>query len=190
MASDSADYSPAPERFRDYLLFLARSCLGWKEQARLSPSDVVQQTLLEAHQKQHQFRGHTDAEMAAWLRQMLAYRLADAQRALGRALRDVSRECSLEAMLDDSSARMGSWLAGEQSSPSDHAVREEELLRLAGALAQLPTDQQQAVERKHLHGQTIAAIAQEMGRTEAAVGGLLRRGMTQLRELLAHDSES
>jgi RNA polymerase sigma-70 factor (ECF subfamily) len=183
-----AGYSPLPERFRDYLLLLARSYLGGREGAKLAPSDVVQQTLLEAHRKRGQFRGHSDAELAGWLRQMLTFCIADALRARGRGKRDVARERSLEAVIAESSARLEAWLAAEQSSPSERAVREEELIRLAAALAGLPEDQRRAVELKHLHGYTVAAIALEMGRSETAVGGLLRRGMTHLRELLAHES--
>jgi RNA polymerase sigma-70 factor (ECF subfamily) len=178
-------YHPAPERFRDYLLLLARTHLGRALRGQLTPSDIVQQTLLEAHRKRGQFRGQSDAELAAWLRQMLAYGIADALRAQGRAKRDVARERSLEAGLEASSARLSGWLAANQSSPSQRAVQQEELLRLAGALARLPEDQRTAVELKHLHGRPVAVIAQEMGRSETAVGGLLRRGMTRLRQLLA-----
>ena len=185
MDHQAGAYRPAPERFRDYLLLLARAQLGGLRRGQLAPSDIVQQTLLEAHRKRDQFRGRSDAELAAWLRQMLAYGIGDAVRAQGRARRDVARERSLEAALDESSARLAAWLAAEQSSPSQRAVRQEELLHLAAALAQLPEDQRTAVELKHLHGRSVAAIAAEMGRSETAVGGLLRRGMTRLRELLA-----
>jgi RNA polymerase sigma-70 factor (ECF subfamily) len=184
MAQEAETYIPAPERFRDYLLVLARLHLGGRLRGRLAPSDVVQQTLMEAYRKRAQFRGHSDAELAAWLRQMLAYAIADACRAHARCKRDLARERSLEAALCDSASRLDTWLAAEQSSPSQRAVHQEQLLRLAAVLARLPDDQRTAVELKHLAGYSVAAIAQEMGRTETAVGGLLRRGMTRLRELL------
>ena len=83
---DPAAESPGPglERFREYLRLLARQHIG-QLRGKLDASDLVQQTLLEAHRKRDQFRGHGDAELAGWLRKLLAYTLADAVRALGRA---------------------------------------------------------------------------------------------------------
>ena len=149
----------ALERFRHYLLLLARLQLGRQAQGKLAPSDVVQQTLLEAHRKREQFRGTTDAERAAWLRQMLAFNLADALRHLGRGKRDVARERSLEQELEQSSIRLGSWLAAEQSSPSEHAVRHEEAVRVAGALVRLPETTREAVMLRYYEGLSLDEIS-------------------------------
>ena len=70
--------------------------------------------MLEAYKQQEQFRGQSEAELTAWLRQILAHNLADAVRGFRRAKRDVAREHSLEMALDQSSARLEAWLAAEQ----------------------------------------------------------------------------
>jgi RNA polymerase sigma-70 factor (ECF subfamily) len=172
------------ERFREYLLLLARLQLDPRWQAKLDPSDLVQQTLLQAHQAWDQFRGHTAAERAAWLRQILARVLSNAVRDLTRAKRDLGRERSLEAALEQSSARLEAWLAAAESSPSESVERHEQLLRLAEALAQLPQDQREAVTLHHLQGRSLAELAQHLNRSESAVAGLLHRGFKKLREVL------
>jgi RNA polymerase sigma-70 factor (ECF subfamily) len=175
----------ALDRFRAYLRLLARLHLDPRLRGKLDPSDVVQQSLLQAHQALAQFRGRSDAELAAWLRQILARNLAQAVRAFARVRRDVARERSLEAALADSSARLDAWLAAEQSSPSQQAQRNEETLRLAEALEQLPEAQREALVLQHWQGWSLAQIGTQLDRTPAAVAGLIKRGLKQLRLLLA-----
>ena len=183
------------EAYRDYLRLLAGAQLDPRLRGKLDPSDVVQETLARALEKAQQFRGTTEAERAAWLRQILANQLAAAvRRHLAAGKRDAGRERSLHAALEDSSARLEALLAAEQTSPSDRAVRHEELRRLAEALAGLPEDQRRAVKLHHLRGLPVDEVARDMGRSGAAVGGLLRRGLKRLRELMreptgdGHDS--
>lgn len=175
------------ERFRPYLALLARMQFDRRLQAKLDASDVVQQTMLQAHQAWDGFRGSTDAELAAWLRQILARNLAHLARDYGRDKRDVARERSLQHRLDQSSARLEAWLRTDESSPSQRAVRNEELLRLAGAVARLPDAQRTAVELHYWHGWTVPDIAIHIGRSNTATAGLLHRGLTALRSELNRD---
>ncbi len=169
------------ERYRDYLRLLARLQLDPRLQGKIDPSDVVQETLLKAHRNLDQFRGRTDAELAAWLRRILVNNLADAVR---KYQREVDAACALAAGVEESSARLEAWLAESGPSPSDLAARDEQLLRTAEALARLPDDQRRAVELHYLQDASLAEIAAATGRTEASVAGLLRRGLQKLRELL------
>lgn len=75
-------------------------------------------------------------------------------------------------------------LAAVESSPSQRLSRDEELVSLACGLAQFPEAQREAVVLHHLQGAALAEVATQLQRTEAAVAGLLHRGLKQLRELL------
>jgi RNA polymerase sigma-70 factor (ECF subfamily) len=182
MADETDCRDRALERYRHYLLLLARMQLGRGLQAELDPSDVVQQTLLKAHQNLGQFRGKSEAELVAWLRAILVRHLADVVRKSDPWHEGLAQ--SLEAALEQSSARLESWLAAEDTSLCQRLERQEQLLRMAEAMGKLPDDQRTALELRHLRGLAIAEVARAMGRSTAAVGSLLYRGLKTLREHL------
>jgi RNA polymerase sigma-70 factor (ECF subfamily) len=172
------------ERYRDYLRLLARLQLDPRLRGKVDPSDIVQETLLKAHLALAQFRGQSDAEMAGWLRTILANVLTDALRRFQAEARDVAQERSLQQAVEESSSRIQAWLVAEQPSPEEQVIRQEQLLQLAEALAELPPDQQQAVELRHLKGLSVAEVARQMSRSKEAVAKLLLRGVARLRERL------
>jgi RNA polymerase sigma-70 factor (ECF subfamily) len=180
-------FSQRLEHYRQYLALLARLQLAPGLQGKVDLSGVVQQTLLEAHQESDKLASLNEAQQAAWLRRALANNLTDEVRKLGTAMRQIERECSLENALEESSARLEAWLASEQTSPGDQAERNEELLRLAGALAQLPSEQRQAVELYHLRELPVNEVSRLMERSKSSVMGLLHRGVRKLRELLGEE---
>ena len=182
LASEGEDR--ALERYREYLLMLARVQLDPRLREKMDASDVVQQTMLEAYQQRDRFRGSTEAQRAAWLRQILAHNLADALRGFRRAKRDVGRERSLRQALDQSSARLEAWLVKEQSSPSQRAARNEQVLQLVEALETLSEPQREAVQLHYWQGWSLSEIGEHLDRSTAAVAGLLQRGLKKLRRQL------
>jgi RNA polymerase sigma-70 factor (ECF subfamily) len=174
------------EDYREYLRLLARLQLGPQLRGRLDPSDIVQEALLRAHEKRDQFRGRSEGERAAWLRAILATTLAAAVRRLGREPGEGARP--LEAAVEESSARLEKWLESSEPAPGARLLHQEQLLRLAGALARLPEEQRTAIELRHLQGFSVPAISELTGRSVASVAGLLRRGLKRLRELLEEPS--
>lgn len=177
---EPADRNPL-NQYREYLRLLARLQIDQRLQSKVDPSDIVQQTLIKAHQNLGQFRGQTDWELAAWLRRILSNTMVDAVR---KFRVELAHEYSLEQSVEESSARLEAWLQANDSSPSEQVQHQEQLLRMAGALAMLPEDQRCAVELHYLKDEPLEAIALRMGRSLPSVAGLLRRGLKKLRELL------
>ena len=175
----------ALEPFRRYLEVLARAHLDSRLRGKLDPADIVQQTLLRACAALPELRGRSPQSLAAWLRRILAHTLADTVKHYHRDRRDVDLEHALEADLDRSASGLAGWLAADQTSPSEAAARNEELLRLADALAELPEPLREVVVLKHLRGCTLAQIGEQIGRSVPAVASLLRRGLEELRHRLA-----
>ena len=172
------------EAYRDYLRLLAHIQMGSRLQSKMDASDAAQQVILQAYEARGQFRGTTETEKLAWLRVILTNVLAAAVRRFETRARDVGREHSLEAELELASSRLECLLAADQTSPSQCAVRCEELLRLGAALARLPEDQRRVVELHYLKGLPVREVAEQMARSRPAIVGLLFRALRKLRELL------
>jgi RNA polymerase sigma-70 factor (ECF subfamily) len=177
------------ELYRNYLTLLATLQVRRRLQSKVDPADLVQETFLKAHHGFRQFRGETEAELIAWLRQILAWSAANLVRHYcATQARDVRLEQELLTELDESSQFWGQGLVARQSSPSQHAVRREEAVLLADALAQLPADYAEVIVLRQLQGLPFAEVARQMDRSIDSVEKLWVRALTRLRRLLGGPS--
>ena len=173
------------QSYSNYLKLSATAQLDWKLRARMSPSDVVQETLFEAHRDFAQFRGASEGEFLAWLRRILINNLARVvERHVLAEKRDVRREVSMEEIgvsLERSTARLVAVLADGGISPSSDAQRHEHAIVLADELADLPTDYREVIVLRHLEGLSFGEVAERMERSSGAVRMLWMRAIAQLR---------
>src|SRR5262249_5781203 len=133
-------------------------------------------TLLEAAQDLERIRALAARDRERWLRTMLANNLVDRIRRELAKGRDYRLERPLEAAVEESSCRLRDWVAADQSTPSEQAIRQEQALRLA-----------EAIILHKWHGWKLAQIAGHLGCTVGVVAGLQARGLARLRETLPPD---
>lgn len=170
-------------RFEPWLRLLARHQVESRFQAKFDPADIVQQSLAEATRAFPGFRGRTEAELAAWLRTILAHVVAhEVRRYAGTDKRDVDRERSIDAELAETSQRWGDLLAASGSSPTQKVVRRERAAAVAEVLERLPEDYRTVLVLRHFDGLSHEAIAVRMGRGSGAVRMLWVRALARLRE--------
>ena len=172
-------------RYGNYLGLLARVQVGRRLQGKVDPADLVQETFLEAHRHFAGFRGQSEPEVAAWLRQIMAGVLSNLlRRYLGTQGRDVRLERELAGELDRSSQAFDRGLADPGPTPSKLAVGRERAVLLADALGRLPDDYREAIILRNLEELPFAEVGRRMGRSEDAVQKLWVRALARLRAAL------
>jgi RNA polymerase sigma-70 factor (ECF subfamily) len=167
------------ENFRPMLRADAHRTLAGV-QGRLDASDVVQLTWWSAFRGFPRFTGDIDA-FVGWLRNIHDRNLRDAVRDQHAKKRAIGREVSPSNVLPVA--------PGQITSPSQKLVRIEQQEQLELCLAQLPPAQKEAMRLRFYDGLTVAEIVHRMGRSETAVAGLLKRGLSGLRAMMNNETD-
>lgn len=169
---------------RNYVTIAARAEVASWLRAKVDASDLVQQTLLEAHRGLAKFRGHTEAEWLAWLRRILDHNAADfVRRFHGVEKRRVGREVPLRTGNESSIGAPPPIDDGE--SPSRLVMQKELQLQVADALSGLPDDYQEVIILRNMQRLAFDEIAERMGRSRPAVQMLWTRAIRRLQEALS-----
>jgi RNA polymerase sigma-70 factor (ECF subfamily) len=163
--------------FGKFLLPVARRKIDRELCAKVDPSDVVQQTLLEAHAGLPGFRGRTRYEFRAWLLCILRRNLANLRRHFRRNRRNIRLECRL----DDEFRRGLPASRAFDLSPAQQAIHHEGAEHLAQLLHCLPQIQRQAIQLYFWQRLTWKEIGRQLGRSPDAARMLLTRALVRLR---------
>jgi RNA polymerase sigma-70 factor (ECF subfamily) len=150
-------------------------------QARADQSDLAQMTLVTAAHAFAAFRGVSEGEFIAWLLAILNQHSATMTRLHVLAdKRSVGREAT--PLGDDSQA---AWQPAQSGpTPSRLALRSEARTRIEEAIKELPFEQREAVRLRFLDDWSTQQIAEFLDKSERAVAGLIRRGLSHLRDSL------
>jgi RNA polymerase sigma-70 factor (ECF subfamily) len=174
--------------YTNYLKLLVMTQLDNRLQVRVSPSDIVQESFLEAHRDLAPFRGQSTAEFFAWLRRIVVNNILRVveQHVLAEK-RDVRREVSLQDIsrrMEQSTVNMEALFTAAADSPSGCVVRREDEVLLANALAELTPDYRDVIVLRHIEGLPFEDVAKRMDRSAGAVRMLWLRALKKLRESL------
>jgi len=170
-------------RARPALRLLAQQRLPYRVWKRVDPSDVVQVTLKEAHERRRDFRGTSEEQLLAWLRQILLHRLIDELRRCRAQRRNVRQDASLDAIVSETTARVRTEVA-VAATPSRELIRRETIDQVSRALEKLPKNQWLVVMLLHFHGLKVSEVASLLGRSSGSVASLLHRALGNLGKAL------
>ncbi|WP_417378496.1 sigma-70 family RNA polymerase sigma factor [Gimesia sp.] len=188
-AGDRSAENELLSKCRAYISLIARAQIeGWMR-TKVDASDLVQQTLLEAHQGLEQFQGETEAEWLGWLRGILKHNTLDfARKYQGAAKRDVKREFSLDQHgTAGAQSTAQKWeLKDPMETPSRILLNREQEILMADAVSELPEDYQEVIMLRNLQRLSFKQVAERMNRSPGAVQMLWLRALNQLQERLEH----
>jgi RNA polymerase sigma-70 factor (ECF subfamily) len=187
-SGDAAALGELFSRHRARLRRMVELRLDWRLQARVDPSDVIQEAYLEVAGRLGDYLRDPKLPFFLWLRLVVGEQLVNLHRLhLGAQMRDPRREVSLfrDALPQASSAALAAQLLGKLTSPSEAAVRAERLLRLQEAVNSLDPLDREVLSLRHFEQLSRAEAAQALGVTEAAAAKRYVRALKRLKDVLA-----
>ncbi len=187
-AGDAAGWEVLLRRFHDRLRRMIAVRLDPRLQGRFDPSDVLQETYLDAFGRLPEYLREPRLPFFLWIRYLTGHHLGRIHRDhLGRQMRDAARDVSLYqgAIPEASSAALAAQLLGKESRPSELAVRAERMLRLQEALNRMDPIDREVLALRHFEHLTRAESAQVLNLSEAAAAKRYLRAVERLREILA-----
>jgi RNA polymerase sigma-70 factor (ECF subfamily) len=171
--ADPRAFDELVRRLRGRLAMWISVRMGPLLRARLSEDDVLQETLLQAHQSLPGFEDQGPGSFQRWLFSVAENRLKDLHKYHAAQKRHPSREAAPGPPV---------LPPARGPSPSSGARRNETVARVAAHVARLPDPEREVLVMRALEERTFAEIAQALGKPQATVQGLFARALRMLKD--------
>jgi RNA polymerase sigma-70 factor (ECF subfamily) len=157
---------------------------------RVSPSDVIQETFLDASRRLKEFAENPEVPFYVWLRFLACQRLAQLHRHhLSRQLRSAQREISLDEAgnLSWTSSGLANQIAGTLTSPSMAAQKVELQTQLLEVLDRLDEMDREILVLRHFEHLTNSECANILQISPTAASNRYIRALERLRAALGDE---
>jgi RNA polymerase sigma-70 factor (ECF subfamily) len=176
-------------RHRERLRRMVALRLDRRLQGRIDPSDVIQEAYLEATTRLAEFLTNPSMPFFLWLRFLTGQKLVTLHRHhLGVQMRAAGQEVALYQgpLPEASSAALAAHLLGQDTRPSEAAIRTEMKIRVQEALNTMDPLDREVLALRHFERLSRAEIAQMFGISEAAAGKRYIRALERLKQILGN----
>jgi RNA polymerase sigma-70 factor (ECF subfamily) len=184
---DPGRFGALLEEYRPRLRRMVALRLDPRLHGRIDPSDVIQETYLEAAARLADYLQKPEMPYFLWLRFLAGQKLVTLHRHhLGTQMRDAGREVSLYRgrLPEASSAALAAQLLGREARPSEAAIRAEMKIRLQEALNSMAPLDREVLALRHFEQLSLAETAQVLGLTESGACRRHLRALRRLKEIL------
>jgi RNA polymerase sigma-70 factor (ECF subfamily) len=184
---DRQEWGALLQRHRHRLRRMIALRLDQRLYGRLDASDVIQEAYLAASDRLEEYLRQPTMPFFLWLRFLTGQKLLELHRHhLGTQMRDAGREVSLYrgCLPATSSAALAAHLLGQDTRPSEAAVRAERKIRLQEALNSMDPLEREVLALRHFEQLTTPEVAQVLGIKEAAASKRYLRALKRLKEIL------
>jgi RNA polymerase sigma-70 factor (ECF subfamily) len=175
-------------RYREPLRRMIMLRLDQRLTVRVSPSDVLQETYVDAMKRVPHLFENPEMPFFVWLRWIAGQRIVEVHRQhLGARMRDAGLEVRLDRGYPAaaSSACLAAHLAAGLTSPSRAAIRAEMLAQLETALECLDPIDREVLALRHFEELSNNEVASLLGIQKAAASKRYVRALERLKGALA-----
>lgn len=173
--------------YRDHLVRIVKIRMDTRVQSRVDPTDVVQDTYMEATRRFAEYIDNPNMEFFLWLRFLTIQRLIQVHRFhLGAQARDAAREVSINRSPTPqaTSAVLAAQLLGSLTSPTRAAVRQEDQAMLEKALNDMDELDREVLILRHFERLSVSETAQVLNLSDSGASSRYFRALGKLKKIM------